>query len=322
MNFDADAIIERRRLRRRVSLWRGLAFAAAAIAVMGAGLAFLGPSVISGGAHVARVTISGLITGDRATLRLIDSVGASQGVAGVIVVVDSPGGTVPGSEALHEALRRLAERKPTVAVVNTVAASGGYIAAMGADHVIARRTAMVGSIGVIFQMPNVSRLLDRVGVNVEVVRSTTLKAAPSGVEPTSPEAREAVTAMVLESYEWFRGLVRDRRKLDDAELAKVADGRVFSGQQAVALKLVNATGGEREAVQWLEAERKVAKGLPVRDWRRTPSQDGLGLPLPGADLLRWAGFPRLADALESIGRAGEAAALDGLLAVWQPVAEK
>jgi protease-4 len=320
MTLDADAIIERRRLRRRVGLWRGLAFAGAAVAVVGVALGLAGPSAVGGGSHVARVTVSGLITGDRATLRLLDSVGTSGTTAGVLVVVDSPGGTVPGSEALHEALRRLSARKPTVAVVNNVAASGGYIAAMGADHIIARRTSTVGSIGVVFQMPNVTQLLDRVGVKVEVVRSTPLKAAPSGVEPTSPEARQAVTEMVLESYDWFKGLVRERRKLDDAELARVSDGRVFSGQQAIGLKLVDGLGGEREAIAWLEASRNVAKDLPVRDWRRS-TNDPLGLGIPGVGLFRFAGFDRLADALEALGRAGETASLDGLVAVWQPAAE-
>ncbi len=116
---------------------------------------------------------------------------------------------------LHESIRKIAEKKPVVAVVNNLAASGGYIAAMGADRIVARQTSLVGSIGVLFQFPNLSGLLDRVGVKVETVRSTPLKASPSGLEPTSPEAREAVAALVRESYDWFRDMVKTRRGLDE-----------------------------------------------------------------------------------------------------------
>jgi protease IV len=322
MSLDADAIIERRRLRKRVMLWRVAAFAALAVAVIGIAIAVFGRTAVSGGSHIARVTISGLITGDRATLRLIEQVSKNASVAGVIVNVNSPGGTVPGSEAVHEALRRLAAEKPTVAVVGNTAASGGYIAALGADHVIARRTAIVGSIGVLFQFPNVTRLLDRVGVTMEVVRSAPLKAAPSGVEPTSPEAREAVNQLVMESYDWFKGLVKERRKLDDAELQKVADGRVFSGAQALGLKLVDGLGSEREAQAWLETSRNVAKGLTIREWRRANNAEGFGLGVTLASGARFFGFDRAGDGLEQMQRITDMASLDGLLAVWQPSGEK
>ena len=140
---------------------------------------------------------------------------------------------------------RLRASKPTVVVVDGLAASGGYIAALGADHIVAGETALVGSIGVLFQYPNVSDLLKTIGVQVETIKSSPLKAAPSGFEPTSPEARKAVEEIVMDSYAWFKGLVQERRNLDDAALAKVSDGRVFTGRQGLALKLVDELGGER-----------------------------------------------------------------------------
>jgi protease IV len=322
MAIDADSMAERRRLARKLSLWRVLAVVAGGVALVGLAVGLLGRTAFTGsGAHVARVTVSGLITGDRLTLRMLERIGEQSGTSAVLLVVDSPGGTVPGSEALHEGIRRLAEKKPVVAVVNGMAASGGYIAAMGADRIVARQTSLVGSIGVLFQFPNVSQLLDKVGVKVETVRSSPLKATPSGIEPTSPEALAAVNALVVESYDWFKGMVKTRRGMDEAELAVVTDGRVFSGRQAVGLKLIDEVGGEREALAWLEREKGIAKDLPIREWRRRSSFEDFGLSGSLAGLARGVGLGRFTDTMERVGGQAEALSLDGLLAVWQPALE-
>jgi protease IV len=318
MAMDADTMAERRRLTRRLSLWRVLAIAAGCVAVVGLAIGLIGRSALTGsGEHLARVTVSGVITGDRGSLRILEDVGKSKAAA-VLLIIDSPGGTVPGSEMLHESIRKLAEKKPVVAVVNNLAASGGYIAALGADRIVARQTSLVGSIGVLFQFPNVSQLLDRVGVKVETVRSSPLKASPSGVEPTSPEARAAVNALVLESYDWFKTMVRVRRGMTEGQLAEVADGRVFSGRQAIGLKLIDEIGGEREAIAWLEREKNIAKDMPVRDWRRRSGFEELGFAGSAGRALRGLGLDATATLLERMASRSEALTLDGLLAVWQP----
>lgn len=323
MTLDADALVDRRRLRRRVTFWRVVAVGLAAAAVIAGAVLIRSPGMLSVGArHVARITIDGVITGDRATLRLIENVGKAESVAAVLVTIDSPGGTVTGSEALYDSLRRLSAQKPTVAVVNSLAASGGYIAALGTDRIIARQTSLVGSIGVIFQYPNLTKLLDSVGVQVESIKSTPLKAAPSGLEPTTEEARQAVRDLVLENYRWFRNLVKTRRGLDEAQLASVSDGRVFTGTQGVALKLVDEIGSEREAVAWLETQRDVTKGLPVRDWRNQSGLSDFDLRSGTASLLRLAGLDGIARVIDRAVRQAEGLTLDGLLAVWQPSGEK
>ena len=149
----------------------------------------------------------------------------------MIVHIDSPGGTTAGSEQLFDSLSRLREKKPMVVVVDSLAASGGYITALAGDHIVAQQTSLVGSIGVLFQFPNFTDLLDKIGVKVEAIKSTPLKAAPNGFEPTSPEARAAIKSIIKDSYAWFKGLVQDRRHMSDAELAAVDDGRVFTGHQ-------------------------------------------------------------------------------------------
>lgn len=320
MSLQADLIADRRRLRGRLTIWRVLAVLGALIGVIGLGYAFGGRQALPGaGDQVARIRISGFISGDERTLRLIREVRQARAVKAVVVQVDSPGGSVAGAESIYLALRQLAEAKPTVAVVGSMAASGGYIAAAAADRIVAQQTSLVGSIGVLFQMPNVSKLLDTVGVNVETVRSSPLKAAPSGFEPTSPAARAALQRVVDDHYDWFKALVRERRGLTDAELGLVADGRVHTGRQGLQVKLVDAIGVERQAIEWLENERGLAKSLPVREWRRRSDTDAFGLWSGAARIAAAAGLDSLALIIARAGSLEQPLQLDGSLALWQPV---
>ncbi len=311
----ADYLVDRRRLRRQVGFWRIAAFLAAALVVLAIGLRWYGPAGL-GQAHIARLTISGLITGDDATLKLIRQVADSKAAA-AIVTINSPGGTTEGSEVLYEEIRRLAEKKPVVAVVGSMAASGAYIAALGADRIFVHGNSIVGSIGVLVEYPNVSALLEKVGVKLESIKSSPLKAAPNGLEPTSEEARAAMAALVADSFSWFKGLVKERRRLSDDELARVDDGRVFTGRQGLPLKLADAIGGEREAIQWLEAEKGVAKNLPVRDWRTSTGLTGWKLTSLAAAAADAFGLRSIAGALRRGEWAGEDGPVDGLVSIWQ-----
>ena len=326
MSLDADTIVDRRRMRRKLSFWRAFALLAAICLVLAVAAALRAPGtgILPGapGASIARVTITGLIRSDRERVEALDRLGNSSSKA-VIVHINSPGGTTAGSEELHDSLRRLNERKPMVVVVDGLAASGGYIAALAADHIVAGETSLVGSIGVLFQYPNFSDLMKTVGVKVEEVKSSPLKAAPNGFEPTSPEARAALDALVKDSYAWFKGLVKDRRGMDDTQLEKVADGRVFTGRQAVDLKLVDQLGDEKTAVAWLVEQKGVKKDLPVRDYKLNSQFGDLTFLRTAASIVLDAvGLNALA---RQIGQAGMAQAidrlsLDGMLALWQPTA--
>jgi protease-4 len=239
------------------------------------------------------------------------------------VHIDSPGGTTAGSEQLHNSLRLVAAAKPMVVVVDGLAASGGYIAAISAEHIVAQQTSLVGSIGVLFQYPNFTEVLKTIGVKVEEIKSSPLKAAPNGFEPTSPEARAAIEALVKDSYAWFRDMVKDRRKMDDELLQRVADGRVFTGRQGVELKLVDELGNEKTAVDWLTKEKGLKPDTPVRDWDLKSRFGDLGfLHMATAAVLDAVGLGSLARQFESWGsvRAIERLNLDGLLALWHPPA--
>jgi protease-4 len=325
MSLDADLIVDRRRMRRKLTFWRVLAFLVAIVAIIGVAATLARRSdlgVAAGGDYIARIKITGLIRNDGERVEALEKL-AKSGVKGVVVHIDSPGGTTAGSEQLHNSLRRVAAAKPMVVVVDGLAASGGYIAAMSAEHIVAQQTSLVGSIGVLFQYPNFSEILKTIGVKVEEIKSSPLKAAPNGFEPTSPEARAAIEALVKDSYAWFRDMVKDRRKMDDELLQRVADGRVFTGRQGVELKLVDELGNEKTAIDWLTKEKGLKPDTPVRDWDLKSRFGDLSiLHMATAAVLDAVGLGSLARQLESWGsvRAIERLNLDGLLALWHPPA--
>ena len=324
MSLDADTIVDRRRMRRKLTFWRVLAVLLAIGALMAAGAALRmpGTGLLTGGASpaIARISINGLIRSDQERVEALARLEKSPAPA-VIVHINSPGGTTAGSEQLHDSLMRLREKKPLVVVVDGLAASGGYISAIAGEHIVAQETSLVGSIGVLFQYPNVADLLKTLGIKVEEVKSSPLKASPNGFEPTSPEARAAIESLVLDSYAWFKNLVKVRRNLDDAGIERVADGRVFTGHQGVPLKLVDEIGDERVAVAWLAKEKHIDPNTPVRDYRlRDRLSDLPFLRIAAIAALDAAGLTSFAQRFEDLSsvQAMERVNLDGLLALWHP----
>lgn len=318
MAYRADDLIDRRRLRRKLTFWRIAALVIAALAIVAAS-AWLYGDEFGGTAidHIAKIEIEGTITEDQDLLELLDDVRKSSTVKGVILTIDSPGGTTAGGEAIFDAVRLLAAEKPVVAQVGTLAASAGYMIASASDHIVARQSSIVGSIGVLVQFPDLTGLMDKVGIGLEEIKSTPLKAEPSPFNPTTEEERAMLRAMILDSYDWFVGLVDDRRPLSRAEVLALADGSVFTGRQALERKLVDSLGGEREAANWL-ATKGVSPDLRVIEWE--PEEEGsvlflgsslaemagraLGLPGYGGEFIREIGADRLF--------------LDGLVSVWHP----
>ena len=324
MSLDADLIVDRRRMRRKLTFWRVIAIGVIVLAV--AGVAALGSNragFTGVRPYIARVTIEGLIRGDRDRVQALDRLARSSLARAVIIHVDSPGGTTAGSEQLYDSLSRLRDKKPIVIVVDSLAASGAYITALAGDHIVAQQTSLVGSIGVLFQYPNFADLLDKIGVKVEAVKSSPLKASPSGFEPTSPEAKAALESIIKDSYAWFKNLVQDRRHLSDSELQTVSDGRVFTGHQAIDLKLIDELGDEQAALAWLAKEKNVDVKLPVRDYElRGRFSDLPFLHASVVALLDATGLSTLARRLEDWGMVAEVERfnLDGLLALWHPAA--
>jgi protease-4 len=317
MALRADDIIDRRRLRRKLTFWRIAAILITAAAIAAASV-WTWRDGFGGFAadHIAKVRIEGTITENEDLLDRLEDIRKESAVRGVILAIDSPGGTTAGGEAIFEEVRLLAAAKPVVAQVGTLAASAGYMVAAASDHIVARQSSIVGSIGVLVQYPNVTGLMDKIGVDMEEVKSSPLKAEPSPFNPTTEEERAMIRRLVLDSYEWFVGLVADRRSLSRAQVISLADGSIFTGRQALERRLVDELGGEREAIQWLST-KGVDADLKVLEWEPRDSGGGLLLAAAARGIVDALGLSQIAPALlREIG--AERIFLDGLLSVWHP----
>jgi protease-4 len=300
MSLDPDALIDRRRLKRKMRWWQAATLVAVALAI----IAFLQASdLLFERDKVARLRVAGLITEDHTRETLLANIAKDPSVRALIVHLDSPGGTVVGGEDLYRSLRVVGERKPVVTVMGTVAASAAYMTAVAGDRVFAREGTITGSIGVLFQTADITALLDKLGIKPEALKSGPLKAVPSPTEPLTDEARAATQALVLDLFEFFIDLVTERRPLDRTQVLQLADGRVYTGRQAVANGLVDAIGGETAARDWLAEAKDIPRDLPTVTVKPKSERRGFS------------------DALSSLtGKSlfSNALTLDGLLSVWHP----
>lgn len=314
----ADDIIDRRRLRRRLTFWR-LAVLLIIAAAIAAAANWYWSDAYGGTArdHIARIRIEGTITEDDKMLDLLRKVGEAKSVKGVVLTIDSPGGTTAGGEAIYEAVRKLAAKKPVVAQVGTLAASAGYMIASAADHIVARQSSIVGSIGVLFEYPDVTGLMDKIGVKLEGVKSAPLKAEPSPFNPTTDEERAMIRSLIMDSFDWFVGLVEQRRGMTHEQVMALADGSIFTGRQGLQRKLVDELGGVEVAQAWLES-KGVPAGLELVEWK--PQRDSGGWLLGSASMRALAAFLGLPVGSSEMlaGFGADRMFLDGLVSVWQP----
>jgi protease-4 len=317
MSLETEAVLDRRRLRRRLSFWRILAVVGGLLAV---GLLTYSSAERAGlveQRQIARIVIEGNITEDRDLLQLIKKVGESKKVVAVILYVNSPGGTTAGGEALFEAIRNLAKSKPVVAQFGTIATSAAYIAGLATDHIVARGNTITGSVGVIFMWPEFSGMLEKLGIKMNEIKSGPLKANPSPFQPLDDPGRTEVEKMIAESKRWFVDLVRTRRSIDTARVDGLEQGRVYSGREALTHRLIDEIGSEPEVVRYLEDKRDVPKGLKIVDWKPRRDSDWGLLRIASRALAYITGI-RAFDELAQIVTDDRVASLrlDGLLSIW------
>lgn len=302
MSYEADHLIDRRRLKRSLTFWRVIAV----VALMAAGLAgyarFGGSDL--GGDYVAHVTVEGLILRNDDLIDQIHAVSEDDEAQALVVSIDSPGGGFLASEAIFNELRTVAATgKPVVAVIGDTGASGGYMAALGADRIYAGRGTVTGSIGVIMQTANLVGMFEKLGIKPEVVKSGPLKAQPNPVETFTDEARANIQGVIDDLHGAFVDMVVERRAMTSGEAAAVADGRIFTGRQALAAGLIDEIGAVSDARDWLESHHDIEGSLPMHDV--TPVDE----------------LEELRDLMGSMfGKAlfSEGLTLDGVLALWHP----
>ena len=222
---------------------------------------------LPGGAKVAVVEVQGVIgvgtTGlDTETIiRTLGEYRDDPAVRAVVLRIDSPGGVVAPTQEIFTAVRRLREaKKPVVASLGSVAASGGYYVAVSADRIFASPGTLTGSIGVVMQLANVEGLLKKVGVEYVVVKAGTYKDVGNFARAMTPEERRILQSLLDDVYDQFIGAVAEGRGLEPQAVRAFAEGRIYSGRQAYGLKMVDDLGGLEDAI---EAAAKMA-GLPPK----------------------------------------------------------
>lgn len=215
------------------------------------------------GVHVAKLSVSGIITDDEKLNEAVEKLADDDSVKALIVSIDSPGGSVAGGESLHDAIAHVAEKKPVVAVMGGVAASAGYMIAVPADRIFARAATLTGSIGVLLEAPDFSGLLGKLGIDADTLVSGPLKNQPSFTHPLSPEGRQVLQGLVMSLYDQFVAMVATGRHMDPDKVRQLGDGRGYTGTQALRLGLIDQIGGERAARAWLASAKGVSASLPV-----------------------------------------------------------
>lgn len=303
MALNADLLLDRIRLKQQVSRWRLAAIAVAALAALyilggGAGLSPLKTD------YIARITIDEVITDDRDIVKLITAIREDSHAKAAVIWLDTPGGSAVGGQEIYLQLIKLSKTKPTVAVMRNMATSAGYLAALGTDRLVAREGTLTGSIGVIMETIEATELANKLGIKPIIVKSGPNKASPNPLEKYTPAQDAVMQEVIHDFFNWFVDVVAERRKLSRSVTEALADGRIYTGRQALKTGLIDEIGGEDEAIKWLEKEKKISHKLDVRDVK---------VEKPATGLLDQ--FTELAN-----GKLGGRLLqrLDGLVSIWQP----
>lgn len=323
MSLDADLLLDRVRLKRRLVWWRvGAIVLLVGVLLLSARIGVGGHGTLSG-PHLVRLRVDGVIAEDRKRLDEIDRATDDGSVKGMILAIDSPGGSVSGGESLHDAIARFAAKKPVVVTMGGVAASAGYMIAVPAARIYASNATLTGSIGVILQSPDLSGLLGKIGVSVDELVSGPLKGQPSVVKPLSPEGRAMLQGVVTDLFDQFVAMVATGRHMDEARVRALADGRPYTGHQALGLGLIDAIGGEREARQWLAKNRSIPEDMRVEPLQPRHKRGWLRGRISG--LARGLGADAMSGALDTLPSgvstkvlSAQGVALDGAVSLWQP----
>ncbi len=214
-----------------------------------------------GGDKVGVVRIDGAILSSDDVIDDIEALRKDDSVASVIIRIDSPGGSVGASQEILEAIKMLAKDKPVVASMGTVAASGGYYVSLGARRILANPGTITGSIGVRMEHINVGGLLKWARIGHETLKSGRYKDIGAMDRPLNDEERRLLEDVLRKLHAQFKQAVAESRNLGSEEVDRIADGRVFTGQEAIELGLVDAIGGFAEAIR-LAGEMGGIKGEP------------------------------------------------------------
>lgn len=278
MNITPDYLIERKRTKLQLAKWKIVSLILVIIIVGVYGKKLSGSDGFSSinanmkGDYIANIIFEEIIYDNLSRVKKIEKLAEDKNIKAVIVHINSPGGSVVGSEMLYNAFRKLAKTKPLVVVMDSVAASGGYLIALGSDYIIAHNGTITGSIGVIIQTAEVTELAEKLGIKFNNFKSNELKASPNPTEKLTPEAKQTMMDSVFDVYDYFTALIAERRSLDIDFVKKIADGRIYSAKSALQYKLIDEIGNEDSAIKWLEEVKEIPKNLKIVEIKLNPRE--------------------------------------------------
>jgi protease-4 len=275
----SDNILALIYLKNKVHKWRSLAIISIFLAFLFLIKGLIGDISVSnvvGGDHIASIKIEGVIFEDEYRSEILEKILNDSSVKALIINIDSPGGGIVGSEILFNELRKISTNKPTVVLMSSLAASGGYMAAIASDYLIARNGTLTGSIGVLMQSAEITELANKIGVKFNTYKSSVLKGSPSPFEKANPLVDKAIKDSIADSYHFFTELVLQRRgeKLNKKMIDQIFDGRVFTGRQALEAGLIDEIGGKEEVLKYLAEKHKIdIESLPIKQVSLEKSDD-------------------------------------------------
>lgn len=303
MPMTPDQMLDRKRLKTRVMQWRLIAV----LAILGAiavGVAGYRGDQMAMKSYIARITLSDIMMDDPERDALFKDVREDKHAKALIVSCDTPGGEAVAGEEIYLQMREIGKQKPVVLIMRGLCASAGYMAALGADYIFARETTLTGSVGVMIESFEVSRLADKIGISPVTITAGSMKDVPSYTRPMTPAERESIQGLVNNTYQFFVGLVAERRKITPQLALELADGRIYTGRQAYEAKLIDGLGGEAEARDWLAKKHNISPKLTVYDIEPEPDVESFLNKLEQFSLAPFRGALTVP--------------LDGVVSIWHP----
>ena len=218
---------------------------------------------------IAKIYINDIILSNDDLFKKLDDLKDENNLKGILVNINSPGGTVVGSQQIYEKLKKLGKKIPIAVSMQEVAASGGYMVSLAGDRIFCHRGTITGSIGVILQSVSINNLLEKLGVDPLLIKSGKMKASPNPLEKVDEETKSKILPLVNDMYQDFLSLVIQSRTLSEKSIEVISDGSVFTGNQAVKLNLVDSIGDENDALEWLKQKANLKSDIKVIDIEET-----------------------------------------------------
>ena len=218
-----------------------------------------------------KYTLKGMITSESNLVEKIDQLKQKQNLKGILLTINSPGGTFVSSKEIYDTLKFFDEKIPVAIYMKEVATSGAYLVSLGADQIFANTGTITGSVGVILQTADISVLLNKIGVSPLVIKSGDLKAIPNPLEKTNDEQIKYIKNVVLLMQEEFSKIVKLERELTWDNLEKISDGRIFTGNQAKEINLIDEIGAENDAIDWIKKKAGLDDNIKIIDYAKEDS---------------------------------------------------